>query len=150
MQNRRHGGDSVAWVPLFYILEISWCWTWTPSKSRTIYKNCTEPRTLKIYNICSCKSNDKFIQQLIGNHFAFSHRRSKKYAQLYIDVISNLADPINQKTLAALRFVPRMFTTYAKYGYDIESILQFAQFFFHFVFFTLTTPSLYLKIFIDH
>jgi len=43
--------------------------------------------------------------------------RSKKYAQLYNNVLANPNDPINQKTLKALKFVPKMFTDYAKWGF---------------------------------
>lgn len=41
---------------------------------------------------------------------------SKKYAQLYKNVLENLDDPTNRKTLRALEFVTAMFTNYAKNG----------------------------------
>lgn len=49
-----------------------------------------------------------------------SHR-SKKYAQLYENVLANLDDPINQQTLAALQFVPKFFTDYAKTGFQSKN-----------------------------
>nr|WAU86697.1 carboxylesterase [Bradysia odoriphaga] len=41
---------------------------------------------------------------------------SKKYAQLYHNVLANPTDPINQKTIRALNFVPKLFTNFAKKG----------------------------------
>jgi len=42
--------------------------------------------------------------------------RSNKYAQLYDQVVANQSNPINEETLDALHFVPKMFTDYAKTG----------------------------------
>lgn len=52
----------------------------------------------------------------IVKYIFFSTLSSKKYAQLYDEVLANPTDPKNKKTLAAIDTQTKFITDYAKTG----------------------------------